>query len=187
MQDYAAFVGAPVRLGTGINRLRGVERSFEARDRGRDVRRAQRRARDRALPASEDPARGRPLARSYPAAALARLRRPGQLAAGAVLVVGTGQSGAQIAEELHARAGRCTSPCRCARSAPRRYRGRDAIWWLLQSFLHGAEVGVQFPTVADLPSPAARFACNPHVSGKDGGHDISLRQFARAGMHCTDG
>jgi putative flavoprotein involved in K+ transport len=57
------------------------------------------------------------------------------------------------------------------------------IWWLLQSFLHGAEVGVPFRTVADLPSPAARFACSPHVSGKNGGHDISLRQFARQGVH----
>ncbi|MEU4823037.1 hypothetical protein AB0H37_14275 [Actinomadura sp. NPDC023710] len=36
--------------------------------------------------------------------------------------------------------------------------------------------------MADLPSPAARFTCNAHVSGKDGGHDIDLRDFARRGM-----
>lgn len=110
-------------------------------------------------------------------------RRPGQLADGAVLVVGTGQSGSQIAEELH-QAGRevhlAVSMCP---SAPRRYRGRDFIWWLLQWFLHGAEVGASFPTVEDLPSPAARFGCDPHVSGKDGGHDINLRQLARQGVH----
>jgi hypothetical protein len=56
-------------------------------------------------------------------------RRPSQLADGAVLVVGTGQSGAQIAEELH-QAGRevhlAVSMCP---SAPRRYRGRDLIWF----------------------------------------------------------
>src|SRR4029434_1192911 len=85
-------------------------------------------------------------------------RRPAQLPPGAVLVVGTGQSGAQIAEELM-QAGRevhlAVSMCP---SIPRRYRGRDSIWWLLQSFLHGAEVGVKFPTVDDLPTPAAPFA-----------------------------
>lgn len=114
-------------------------------------------------------------------------RRPGQLADGAVLVVGSGQSGTQIAEELH-RTGRdvhlAVSWCP---SAPRRYRGRDVIWWLVQSFWHGADVGVAVPTVADLPSPAARFACVPHLSGTDGGHDINLRQLARQGVHLYGG
>jgi putative flavoprotein involved in K+ transport len=109
-------------------------------------------------------------------------RRPSDLPEGGVLVIGSGQSGAQIAEELQ-EAGRdvhlAVSMCG---SVPRRYRGRDVIWWLLQTFLHGAEVGVKFPTVDDLPSPAARFAANPHVSGKDGGHDIDLRMLARSGM-----
>jgi len=109
-------------------------------------------------------------------------RRPEQLADGAVLVVGTGQSGTQIAEVLH-HAGRevhlAVSMCF---SAPRRYRGRDVIWWLLETFLHGAEHGVPFPTVEHLPSPAARFRCIPHATGKDGGHDINLRDFARHGV-----
>lgn len=52
----------------------------------------------------------------------------------------------------------------------------------MHTYLHGAKVGVHFPTVADLPSPAARFACNPHLSGKYGGHDLSLRDFARRGI-----
>lgn len=69
-----------------------------------------------------------------------------------MLVVGAGRSGVQIAEELH-RAGREVhlAVSRCS-AAPRRYRGRDLAWWLLQVFRHGAEVGV----VAKLPSPAAR-------------------------------
>jgi putative flavoprotein involved in K+ transport len=110
-------------------------------------------------------------------------RRPGQLAEGAVLVVGTGQSGTQIAEELQ-EAGRDVhlAVSMCPR-APRRYRGRDVIWWLAQTFLHGRKVGVPFPTVQDLPSPAHRFACNPHVSGTRGGRDINLRDFARRGIH----
>ncbi len=54
-----------------------------------------------------------------------------QLPPGAVLVVGSGGSGCQIAEELY-QSGRtvylCVSP---HRRVPRRYRGRDLTWWLL--------------------------------------------------------
>jgi putative flavoprotein involved in K+ transport len=110
-------------------------------------------------------------------------RRPAQLADGAVLVVGSGQSGTQIAEELH-RSGREVhlAVSMCPR-APRRYRGRDVTWWLVQTYLHGDEVGVHFPTVAELPSPAHRFMCQPQLSGTEDGHDIDLRDFARRGIH----
>jgi len=102
-------------------------------------------------------------------------RNPDQLPDGAVLVVGTGQSGAQIAEELH-EAGRRVflSVSRCAR-VPRRYRGKDALWWAVRG-------GLMERTVESLSSPAERFACHPHVSGREGGHDINLRQLARAGV-----
>ena len=102
-------------------------------------------------------------------------RNPDQLPDGAVLVVGTGQSGAQIAEELH-EAGRRVflSVSRCAR-VPRRYRGKDALWWAVRG-------GLMERTVESLSSPAERFACHPHVSGRGGGHDINLRQLARAGV-----
>ena len=110
-------------------------------------------------------------------------RNPGQLPDGAVLVVGTGQSGGQIAEELHA-AGRdvhlAVSTCP---EAPRRYRGRDLFYWLVQVGVHGSEYGVPPVGVDQLPSPAARFACNPLVSGAEGGHDIHLRSLGRRGVH----
>ncbi len=183
VQDYAAFIGAPVRLGTGIDRLSAAEGHFEARSAGTTFQA------ENVVLATGPYQRPRipDIARALPAH-IQQLhahdyRRPGQLAAGAVLVVGTGQSGTQIAEEL-LQAGRDVhlAVSMCPR-APRRYRGRDCIWWLLQSFLHGAEVGVKFPTVEDLPSPAARFGCNPHLTGKDGGHDLDLRQLARRGVH----
>jgi putative flavoprotein involved in K+ transport len=58
-----------------------------------------------------------------------RYRRPEQLPPGAVLVIGSGASGVQIAEEL-LRAGRqlYLSMGR-HRRMPRRYRGRDLTWW----------------------------------------------------------
>lgn len=59
--------------------------------------------------------------------------------------------------------------------APRRYRGKDCTWWLDQ-------LGFYQRTVDQLPSPKAKFAGNPHVSGKGGGHTLNLHQFARDGV-----
>jgi putative flavoprotein involved in K+ transport len=102
-------------------------------------------------------------------------RNPRSLPAGAVLVVGSGQSGCQIAEELYT-SGRKVYLCvGSAGRAPRRYRSKDFYEWLhLSGFLDR--------TVDQLPSPKAKFAANPHVSGRDGGHTINLHQFARDGV-----
>lgn len=106
---------------------------------------------------------------------------PERLAEGAVLVVGTGQSGAQIAEELH-ESGRevYLGVSRCAR-VPRRYRGRDVTAWMAFKAQRAIEQGNP-RTVRDLESPRDRFTCNPHLSGKNGGHDINLRQLAQNGV-----
>jgi putative flavoprotein involved in K+ transport len=183
VRAYAAFTGAPVRLGCKVERLVAANGGFEAHA-GETTFVAK-----TVVLATGPYQRPKvpPVARRLPPRIRqlhsSEYRRPAALPDGGVLVVGTGQSGAQIAEELH-RAGRGVhlSVSMCP-SVPRRYRGKDTIWWLMQSFLHGAEVGVPFPTVKDLPTPAARFDCNPHVSGADGGHDLNLRAFARGGMH----
>ncbi len=102
-------------------------------------------------------------------------RSPGALPPGAVLVVGSGQSGCQIAEELRASGRRVFFSIGTCGRAPRRYRGRDIFDWLdLIRFLD------RTPDV--LPSPKARLGANPHVSGAGGGHDLNLHQFARDGM-----
>jgi putative flavoprotein involved in K+ transport len=102
-------------------------------------------------------------------------KNPAQLPHGAVLVVGTGQSGAQIAEELH-ESGRplFVSVSSCPR-VPRRYRGKDAVWW-------GKMGGLYERTVDSLKSPAEKSACHPIGSGRRGGHDIYLRQLAQEGV-----
>jgi putative flavoprotein involved in K+ transport len=96
------------------------------------------------------------------------------LPSGAVLVVGTGQSGCQIAEDLY-ESGRQVylSTSSCGR-APRRYRGKDTAWWL-------TGLGFFDRTPDQLPSPTAKFECAPHISGNHGG-EINLRKFARQGM-----
>ncbi|MCU1328083.1 MAG: dependent oxidoreductase [Bryobacterales bacterium] len=99
-----------------------------------------------------------------------------------MLIVGTGQSGGQIAEELLA-AGRgvhlAVSTCP---EAPRRYRGRDTFYWVMQLGLHSRDYGLNGLTVEQLPSPGARSACNPLLSGADGGHDLHLRDLGRRGV-----
>lgn len=102
-------------------------------------------------------------------------RSPQSLPLGAVLVVGSAQSGAQIAEELY-QSGRKVylSVSRAAR-VPRRYRGKDANWW------HD-RMGDYERTVDQLPSPQAKFASKPMISGTNGGHTLNLHQFARDGV-----
>lgn len=101
-------------------------------------------------------------------------RNPSGLPPGGVLVVGSGQSGIQIAEELMD-AGRAVtiSIGKCPRAA-RRYRGQDIVKWLF-------EAGFFDQTLASLPSPMARFACNPQATGKGGGHDVDVWRLARRG------
>lgn len=103
-------------------------------------------------------------------------RNAAQLPQGAVLVVGSGQSGAQIAEDLHL-AGRKVylavgNAPRCARF----YRGKDVVDWL-------ADMGYyDMPVTAHPLREGVRDNTNHYVTGRDGGRDIDLRQFAREGM-----
>jgi len=95
---------------------------------------------------------------------------------GAVLVVGSGQSGAQIAEDLHL-AGRKVflavgDAPRCARF----YRGRDVVDWLADMGYY--DIGVDTHPLRE----GVRDNTNHYVTGRDGGRDIDLRRFAREGM-----
>ena len=105
-----------------------------------------------------------------------RYRNPESLPDGEVLVVGTGQSGSQIAEDLHL-AGRMVHLA--VGSAPRvarRYRSRDVVDWL-------DEMGHYAKPVTDQPiEERFRDRTNHYVTGRAGGHDIDLRTFARDGM-----
>jgi len=102
-------------------------------------------------------------------------RNPAALPPGAVLVVGSAQSGAQIAEELYQSGRRVYLSVSSAGRGPRRYRGKDITWWFKETGLHDA-------TVDKLPSPRAKFGSSIQATGKDGGHTINLHQFARDGV-----
>ncbi|GAC1540648.1 MAG: MSMEG_0569 family flavin-dependent oxidoreductase [Candidatus Velthaea sp.] len=103
-------------------------------------------------------------------------RSPQALPPGDVLVVGSGQSGAQIAEDLHLARRRVHL---CVGGAPRTarfYRGRDVVAWL-------HDMGHYDMPVHEHPlKERVREKSNHYVTGRDGGRDIDLRQFARDGM-----
>lgn len=100
-----------------------------------------------------------------------RYLRPEQLPPGAVLIIGSGASGVQIAEELM-RAGRHVflSVGR-HRRLPRRYRGRDLMWWL-------CELGLDQTPVERRGSDKSL----PLITGAYGGHTIDFRNLAREGV-----
>ena len=98
-------------------------------------------------------------------------RNPEQLPEGAVLVVGAGSSGAQIADEL-LRSGKSVYLSVGPHDLPpRRYRGRDFVWWLgvLGKWdVPALEPGTEHVTIA--------------VSGAHGGHTVDFRKLAERGM-----
>jgi putative flavoprotein involved in K+ transport len=101
-------------------------------------------------------------------------RSPGELPPGAVLVVGTGASGQQIADDLLRAGRRVYLSVGRHRRVPRRYRGRDHFRWLEQG-------GFYERTAADVPVEQRRRGASPALTGYDGGYDLDLRRFAAAG------
>jgi putative flavoprotein involved in K+ transport len=102
-------------------------------------------------------------------------RNPQALPPGAVLVVGSAQSGCQIAEELNDAGRKVFLSTSSAGRMPRRYRGKDGYEWLKL-------IGFFDRTVAMLNSPRDRVFGSPHCTGKGGGHDINLHKFCRDGI-----
>ena len=96
---------------------------------------------------------------------------------GPVLVVGSGQSGAQIAEDLFLDGREVHLSVGSAPRSPRRYRGKDVVDWL-------DRMGYYSMPIADHPDPrAVRSKTNHYLTGRDGGREIDLRARALEGMH----
>ena len=98
-----------------------------------------------------------------------------QLPYGGVMVVGSGQSGAQIAEDL-LESGKevWLAVSKCGRRL-RKYKGKDSSWW-------NYKMGLFDKTVNEVPFND-RWKCSPHTSGGRGGHDINLMDLAEKGLN----
>lgn len=100
---------------------------------------------------------------------------PEMLPSGGVLIIGSAQSGSEIAEELYQNGRKVYLSIGSTGRLPRRYRGKDVMWWL-------NETGFFDRTVEMLPSPEEKFIDYPKLTGKDGGHTLNLYQFMHDGV-----
>lgn len=169
---YAEQIAAPIRCGVEVTAL-------ERRDDGSGFRA---RTRDGIIEANNVVVATGPFQRPVIPTAVpddagivqihsAAYRAPGQLPEGAVLVIGAGSSGVQIADEL-VRAGRrvylSVGP---HNRPPRRYRGRDFVWWL----------GVLGEWDTKTIAPGTEHVTIA-VSGAHGGHTVDFRSLAARGI-----
>jgi putative flavoprotein involved in K+ transport len=102
-----------------------------------------------------------------------RYRCPADLPAGAVLIVGSGASGCQIADELQHAGRRVYLSVSQHRRAPRRFRGKDIYWWL-------DKMGRFTQTIDAFPD--RQWPPSTVVTGVNGGYDVNVRQLAADGI-----
>lgn len=100
---------------------------------------------------------------------------PGALPEGDVLIVGSGQTGCQLAEECFEAGRNVYLACGRAPWVPRRIEGRDVLSWVLDSDFYETRL-------ADLPSPSARLISNPQFTGHGGGRDLNYRTLQALGV-----
>jgi putative flavoprotein involved in K+ transport len=105
-------------------------------------------------------------------------RNPGEIEPGGVLIVGSGQTGCQLAEELQLAGLRVVLACGRAPWFPRRMDGIDTLAWLRDTTYF------ELPLSA-LPSPVDRLLSNPQATGIDGGHDLHFRTLQALGVQLT--
>lgn len=178
-EAYARSFGAPVRDGAEARRLRPDEgRGYVIETGDGEIRARNVVVATGAYQRPKIPAAGAAIDARVMQLHSDAYRGPSQLPDGGVLVVGSGQSGGQIAEDLR-EAGR---DVHLATSSvgwyPRRYRGRDNSLWR-------EEMGYFEHTADTLASPHDRLRPVPMMTGRGGGHDINLRTLAAAGIRLT--
>jgi putative flavoprotein involved in K+ transport len=175
LESYASTIEAPVRTGVEVESVDKKDSRFRLRTSQGAI---DARVVILATGAYQRPHRP-PIAAAFPAD-LAVIdvdgyRSPSHLPDGPVLVVGSGQSGCQLAEELIESGREVVLSCGRAPWAPRRLGGRDIVWWL-------TEDGFLDQRVDALPSPDARLFANIVTTGHGGGHDLHLRTLRDMGV-----
>jgi putative flavoprotein involved in K+ transport len=177
VENYAKHISAPVREGVAVTRLRQREDGGFALETGAGDMSA-----DAVVLAvggyhvPNVPRMADRLDGSVTQLHSSTYRNPKQLPPGEVLVIGSGQSGCQIAEDLHLAGRKVHLAVGSAPRCPRVYRGRDAVEWL-------DDLGqYDLPVDQHNLKEKVRKNANHYLTGRDGGRDIDLRKFALEGM-----
>lgn len=177
LEAYRAFVDPPLREGVAVSRLTRDGRGTFTLETGAGTCTA-----DQVVVATGGyhtpvtPPLAEPLPPAITQVQSQDYRSGAHLPPGEVLVVGSGQSGAQIAEDLHLEGRRVHLAVGNAPRVARFHRGRDVTDWL-------DEMGYYRMPVTEHPRrEAVRAQANHYVTGRDGGRDIDLRRFAAEGM-----
>jgi cation diffusion facilitator CzcD-associated flavoprotein CzcO len=175
LERYAGGFDAPVREGVEVTSLRQVEDGLRLETSDGELVARNVVLSTGAYQRAHRPAGADSLPSDLPQIDVEAYRNPAELPDGAVLVVGSGQSGCQIAEELHEAGRDVFLACGRAGWVPRRIGDHDAVWWLRES-------GAFDDPVEDLPEPAARLWANVQASGHGGGHDLNYRTLHARGV-----
>ena len=177
LQQYATSFSAPVREGVTVESLQpGLNGGFLLRTSAGDLQAESVVVCTGAYQRPHRPA----IAATFPSDVLVinaeDYKNPPALPPGKVLVVGSGQTGCQIAEELHESGREVFLACGRAPWGPRRLDGRDIVTWLRETTF------LDMPLSA-LPAPAARLVANVQATGHRGGHDLHYRTLQAMGVH----
>ena len=176
LEHYAASFGAPVREGVAVLSLESAAGGgFLARTSAGDVHADRVVVCTGAFQRAYRPAGASSLPPDLFWLDIESYRNPSILPPGRVLIVGSGQTGCQLAEELVEAGREVVLSCGRAAWVPRRIGGRDVVAWLLES-------GFLDQPAASLPAPAARLLANPLATGHGGGHDLNLRTLRAMGV-----
>jgi putative flavoprotein involved in K+ transport len=176
LEDYAARHAGPIHEGIAVSALEpGTSTRFRLRTSDGDV--------DADTVVVCTGAFQRPhlpvVAEAFPSSvevmALTSYRRPEDLPDGRVLVVGSGQTGTQLSEELHLAGRDVVLACGRAPWMQRRAGGLDLVTWLERTTFFNQPLSA-------LPSPAARLLANVQATGARGGHDLHYRVLQRLGV-----
>lgn len=181
---YAQVADAPVRLNTRVNMLTaGRKGGFHLETTDGPIDAAAVIVAAGSFHRPKTPPIGAELPKHFVQVHSQDYRKESDLPRGAVLVVGSGQSGVQLTEELFEAGRTVYLSVGSAGRNPRRYRGRDVFEWIVELAQDTRGLGISIPTVDMLPSPQAKYAANPSLSGHGGGHDTNLREFAARGIN----
>lgn len=176
VRDYAQFFNPPVEEGVAVKKIRQSSAAFEIETSVGECTADQIVIAIGGYHRPNIPRMAEKLPNNVVQLHSSTYKRAADLPDGGVLVVGTGQSGCQIAEDLHL-AGRQVHLCvGGAPRSPRKYRGKDVVDWL-------DRLGYYDLSIDKHPQKeSVRTKTNHYVTGRGGGREIDLRQFALEGM-----